>query len=70
MNLNNTQNALLKFAKCEVADQEDQMAISEKGKDLDSYMMARARRDACQKIASLYESKWDRHILILGDDPR
>ncbi len=47
----------MKFAKCEVDDQEDQMAISDKGKDLDSYMMARARRDACQKIASLYESK-------------
>jgi len=57
MNLNNTQKALLKFAKCEVADQEDQMAISEKGKDLDSYMAARVRRDACQRVVSLYESK-------------
>ena len=57
MSLNNTQKALLKFAKCEVADQEDQMAISEKGKDLDSYMAARVRRDACQRVVSLYEQK-------------
>lgn len=57
MNLNNTQKALLRFARCELTDQEDEMAKAEKVKDLNVYMTARARAEALRRVVELYDRK-------------
>jgi len=57
MNLNNTQKALLRFAKCEIDDLEIEMSTTEKAKDFNAYMTSRARREALQRVVDLYDRK-------------